>query len=406
MAVAAMLCSVVLLTLGLLVSMALMARYFYGPVELVAGPSCSRLVRANPLFVKGITVRMAEGEQGSEGNAFVLYGHAGGPPRLDVRAAWSEARRVVVPANSHWEWVYFLNRGSQIEVDYSVEPETAPSNHLCIVVAQGKESLMQWSEKPPVHGSAFSWRLVHGAGTVRQTIDSSQEYYVAVGNLNDRQRTVTLDVRVSAVLYDAAAADYACSPGAGSFGCTYRLPILGNNVAILSSRLKEGSSSGSDDDEQRAKVVLSYEPRWMLYFVGSAILAVVLLMLYEVLATMLGFCFCCCCTGGGAAEQRTTATATASLLAADKEEEDASLGSSYDSVSSDGDHDEEVGADEERRRLCVVCCDARRDCFFLPCGHSATCHPCGSRIVVEGDGGGSCPFCRRKLKKVRRIFAV
>jgi hypothetical protein len=27
------------------------------------------------------------------------------------------------------------------------------------------------------------------------------------------------------------------------------------------------------------------------------------------------------------------------------------------------------------------------------------------RRIVEGDGG-SCPFCRRKLKKVRRIFTV
>jgi hypothetical protein len=114
-----------------------------------------------------------------------------------------------------------------------------------------------------------------------------------------------------------------------------------------------------------------------------AILAVALLLLYEVLGTMLGFC-CWCCTGGeggrrslGAGEQRT---ATASLLAADKEEE-ASLGSSYDSVSHDGDHDEELGGDEEERRLCVVCCDARRDCFFLPCGHSATCHPCGTRYL-------------------------
>uniref|UniRef100_A0ACD5T8G1 Uncharacterized protein n=1 Tax=Avena sativa TaxID=4498 RepID=A0ACD5T8G1_AVESA len=403
MVLAAMLCSVVLLTLGLLVSMAVMAWYFYSPVELVAGPGCSRLVRANPLFVKEITVRMVEGGQGSGENGLVLYGHAGGPPRLDVPAAWSEARRVVVPANSHREWVYFLNRGSQIQVDYSVEPETAPpSNRLCVVVAQGKESFMQWSEKPSsVHGTTFSRRLVHGTGTVRRTIDSSQEYYVAVGNMNDRDTTVTLDVRVSAVLYDTTGADYACSPGAGSSRCTYGLPILGQNVAVLSSGLRERSGSESDDDEQHAKVVLSYEPRLIVYFVGSAILAVVLLMLYEVLATMLGCC-CCSSTGDGAAEQRTT---TASLLAADKEEEDASLGSSYDSVSSDGDHDEEAGGDEEEgRRLCVVCCDARRDCFFLPCGHSATCHPCGTRIV-EGDGG-SCPFCRRKLKKVRRIFAV
>ncbi|KAM0887778.1 hypothetical protein ACQ4PT_028773 [Festuca glaucescens] len=305
------------------VSMALMAGYYYGPAELVAGPGCSRLVQANPFFFKEITVRMAEG-QWPGANGLVLYGLADGPPRLDVPAAWSEARRVVVPANSH---------------------------------------------------------------------------------------QVTLDVRLSALLYDTTGADYACSPG--NSGCTYRLPIMGQNVAVLSSSLKELSIRA---------------------FAGThlAILAVALLLLYEVLSTMLGFC-CYCCTGGeggrrspGAGEQRTTA----SLLAADKEEE-ASLGSSYDSVSHDGDHDEEVGGDEEERRLCVVCCDARRDCFFLPCGHSATCHPCGTRYlqcvfaeqdcmverskmvswcllwrrIVQGDGG-SCPFCRRKLKKVRRIFTV
>jgi hypothetical protein len=29
----------------------------------------------------------------------------------------------------------------------------------------------------------------------------------------------------------------------------------------------------------------------------------------------------------------------------------------------------------------------------------------GDAVSQEGDGG-SCPFCRRKLKKVRRIFTV
>ncbi|KAM0887776.1 hypothetical protein ACQ4PT_028773 [Festuca glaucescens] len=399
MAVAAMLCSVVLLTFCLLVSMALMAGYYYGPAELVAGPGCSRLVQANPFFFKEITVRMAEG-QWPGANGLVLYGLADGPPRLDVPAAWSEARRVVVPANSHQEWVYFLNGGSQIQVYYSVKPVTELINPFCIIIAQGNKSFTQWTENPSVHDTTLAWRLVHGTGTVKQTILSSGDYYVAVGNLQDQDTTVTLDVRLSALLYDTTGADYACSPG--NSGCTYRLPIMGQNVAVLSSSLKERSNS---DDEQYVRVMLSYEPRWIVYFVGSAILAVALLLLYEVLSTMLGFC-CYCCTGGeggrrspGAGEQRTTA----SLLAADKEEE-ASLGSSYDSVSHDGDHDEEVGGDEEERRLCVVCCDARRDCFFLPCGHSATCHPCGTRIV-QGDGG-SCPFCRRKLKKVRRIFTV
>ncbi|KAF6991160.1 hypothetical protein CFC21_008274 [Triticum aestivum] len=376
MAAAAMSCFVVVLALCLLVSMALMAGHYYGRAELVAGPGCSRLLRANPLFVQDITVRTAE-EEGSGASGLVLYGLAEIPGLLDdVPAVWSEARRVVLPANSHKEWVYFLNRGSQIEVNYSVEPGTGPTNPLRVTIAQaaGKVGFTQWSEEPSVHGT----------GAVKQSINSSEDYYITVGNLRDQDTTAMLDFRISAVLYNTSGAEYACSPSPGGSGCTYRLPILGENVAVLSSGLKQG-----------VKVELSYGPRWIVYFVGSAILAVSLLLLYEVLSVLLGFC---CAVA--AAQRETTATTAASLLESKEEEEGGSRGSSFESVSS---HDGEAGDEEEGRRLCVVCCDARRDCFFMPCGHSATCHACGTKIV-EGDA--SCPFCRRKLKKVRRIFCV
>ena len=81
--------------------MALMAGHYYGRAELVAGPGCSRLLRANPLLVQDITVRTAEEEEGSGANGLVLYGLAEIPGLDDVPAVWSEARRVVLPANSH-----------------------------------------------------------------------------------------------------------------------------------------------------------------------------------------------------------------------------------------------------------------------------------------------------------------
>lgn len=74
-----------------------------------------------------------------------------------------------------------------------------------------------------------------------------------------------------------------------------------------------------------------------------------------------------------------------------KDDDISSWGSSYDSVS----HDEEVleewlaktfpegkpsnEGESNNTRLCVVCFDAPRDCFFLPCGHCATCFTCGTR---------------------------
>jgi hypothetical protein len=93
-----------------------------------------------------------------------------------------------------------------------------------------------------------------------------------------------------------------------------------------------------------------------------------LLLLYEMASFL-----CDPCAGGGrsAGEQR-------SPLLTSREDDGGSLGSSYDSVSDDGDAEESGGG---ASAVCVICCDARKDCFFLPCGHSATCYACRARYV-------------------------
>lgn len=79
-----------------------------------------------------------------------------------------------------------------------------------------------------------------------------------------------------------------------------------------------------------------------------------------------------------------------------KDDDTSSWGSSYDSISHDEEDLEEwlagsslegqISKEGENngnnpRRLCVICCDAPRDCFFLPCGHCAACFTCGARYV-------------------------
>ena len=32
-------------------------------------------------------------------------------------------------------------------------------------------------------------------------------------------------------------------------------------------------------------------------------------------------------------------------------------------------------------KLCVICYDDQRNCFFVPCGHCATCYDCAQRYV-------------------------
>ncbi|CAD6333161.1 unnamed protein product [Miscanthus lutarioriparius] len=329
--------------------MALMLGY-YGPVELAVGPGCSRLVHASSVFVQGIKVIVDAGSQGS-GGGLVLYGLPVAPP-LDVPDEWPEARRVVVPANSHRQWAYFLSKGTRLQAAYSVKSEDGVPLPLCIIIAQGKESFIRWTEMPSVQNSTLFWRLVQGNGTIEQAVNLSSEYYIAVCNLNDHHdTTVQLEFRIRTLLYNTSRADYRCSPGPGHGVCTYRLAFLGRNVAVLSSGHKERL----DSDAQH--VNLSYEPRWTVYVVGSVVLAVVLLLLYEILDQLFGPC-----TGGGGAQDRRTP------LLVDKEDDAASLGSSYDSVSHDGSDDREPEGRGEGGGGCVLCCDAPKDCFFLPCG--------------------------------------
>ncbi|MBA0551732.1 hypothetical protein Golob_022602 [Gossypium lobatum] len=61
------------------------------------------------------------------------------------------------------------------------------------------------------------------------------------------------------------------------------------------------------------------------------------------------------------------------------------------------------GEDLYDARICVICYDEQRNCFFVPCGHCATCYECALRIYDEENK--VCPVCRRIIGKVRKLFA-
>ncbi|WOH05374.1 hypothetical protein DCAR_0624790 [Daucus carota subsp. sativus] len=66
----------------------------------------------------------------------------------------------------------------------------------------------------------------------------------------------------------------------------------------------------------------------------------------------------------------------------------------YSSSSSEDLYDENI---------CIICYDNSRNCFFVPCGHCATCCACAKRIVDDGENK-NCPICRRLIQKVRKLF--
>ncbi|CAA6675719.1 unnamed protein product [Spirodela intermedia] len=326
---------------------------FYGSTNLVLGPNSSQILDANSLFVQDIKLQSDTGAQGPE-----LYGFSERPP-LDVKVMWSEIHNVSVIDGLHKEWVYYLNEGSHISISYNINSQG--SSPLILIIAKGEESLHRWMEDPLFPHNTLSWNLINGSGLVQQKILKSSDYYIAVGNLNPMPMEVALNFDIDALLYNTTGASYQCSLRHGL--CAVRLSFLHTNAAVLAT-----SSLQQNEDDNELFVKLSYEPRWITYLFGSA-----------------------------------------------KDDDTASLGSSYDSVSNDENDIEESLLSQNRpdslrwsegydpHHLCTICLDAAKDCFFLPCGHCATCFACGTRVVEDG---GTCPICQRRMKKVKKIFTI
>lgn len=389
-------CIIVVLTFWFFVSMTLILGV-YGSVNMRLGPNCSILLHPNPLFVQYLKVE--ELDEPTPGP--MLYGFYKVPP-LEVITTWDQKLEAYMAPYSHREWVYYLNKGSQVNITYSVS--SLSSSSLILVIAQGNEGLSQWLEDPTYPNITLSWQLIHGNGTVQQNIYTSSSYYVAVGNTNLEEVEVQLNLTVKALQYNTTGAYSKCNLTQGQ--CSLKLFFPKANAAVITS---PGPEQGIPSDEWYVK--LSYGPRWMTYIVGVGGMTVLMLLVFNFLNK---FQFNRQLRIGvplGGTQPET------SPLLPDKDDDLSSWDSSYDSAS----HDEEDAQDKlgvggldgkpkkdgennsNPKRLCTICFDAPRDCFFLPCGHCVACFTCGTRILEED---GTCPICSRNMKKVRKIFTV
>ncbi|KAI3906619.1 hypothetical protein MKW98_009527 [Papaver atlanticum] len=408
---------------------------FYGPLNLRVGPNCSRLIQMNSFFISDIKVFSSLIMFGKQLCSFgvtltdflcfhyykvqELAGPADGlmlysfhkPPPLDVETTWSETYNESLPAFTHAEWIFFLNKGSEINISYSVNSQDSV---LFLVIAEGKENLIEWTQDPSYPNITLSWNVIQGTGVIQQKLSLSSDYYVAVGNIDPVEVEVHLNLNIRAKLYNTTKAYFKCSLAKGP--CVSYVSFLRTDVAVLtSSNLKQDPQS---DDWY---VKLSYGERWLSYILGSGIMTVLVLAVFKM-------CVKCQSAVDGTGYQqrnnlgydsyqpRTNLGNDRTPLLINKDDDLSSWGSSYCSGSNDEEDLEDSkivgslegnsskdGENSNSHRLCVICFDAPRDCFFLPCGHCATCFSCGTRIAEEA---GTCPICRRKMKKVKRIFAV
>ncbi|KAJ7949975.1 RING/U-box superfamily protein [Quillaja saponaria] len=385
-------CVVVLLTFWLFVSLTMILGV-YGSVNLLLGPNSSILLQPSPIFVQYIKVEnLNESRPGP-----MLYGIYG-TPALDTVTTWTETHNVTLPVDSHKEWIYYLNQGTEVNISYCV---SSPSSSIFLIIAEGNEGLAWWLRDPTYPNTTLSWNLIHGSGMIMQEIFRASSYYVALGNLNE-EIEVELNIRARAFLYNTSEAYYQCDLSRGSCGLSIFFPD--GNAAVLTSPDPETKHG----DEWYVK--LSYGPRWITYILGIGGMTFLMFAAYNFLNKIHNTL-----ENTRRAQYGEMTSERAPLIS--HKDDLSSWGSSYDSLSHDENDFEQsltglcvegksLGDGEtsnNTRRLCAICFDAPRDCFFLPCGHCVACFACGTRIA-EVDG--TCPVCSRNMKKVRRIFAV
>ncbi|KAL7195051.1 hypothetical protein ACSBR1_035298 [Camellia fascicularis] len=388
-------CMIVVFTFWFFVSMTLILGV-YGSVNLELGPNSSLLITPNTLFVEYITVEQLDEAM----NGPILYGLYK-EPQADVELVWSQTHNTSLPSGFHKEWIYMLNMGSQINISYSVN-SLSPSS-IILIIAHGSEGFAQWLEDPSYPNTTLSWNIINGSGIIQQDILTSSSYYVAVGNLNSEEVEVQLNLKVKAMLYNTTEAYYNCAVADGA--CNLKMLFPSGNAVVLTS---PGPEQGTNSDVWH--VQLSYGPRWITYLVGIGGLTLLVLSGFYMFNN-----FQCTREEGTRFQFGEMRSERAPLL--QKDDDLSSWGSSCDSVSQDDEDLEDELAlgslegmplkdgeyNNNIRRLCAICFDAPRDCFFLPCGHCVACFACGTRIA---ELTGTCPICRRNIKKVRRIFTV
>ncbi|CAH2058841.1 unnamed protein product [Thlaspi arvense] len=348
---------------------------YYRPHHVLMGPSSSLLMEPSPIFVQSVKVKdLDDSKSGLE-----LFGFYK-TPSLDAVVNWSESRSVSVPHRSFKAWPFYLNEGASLNISYTVKPEDRP---VRLVVKQGKasESLLQ----EPVYDTALSWNVVRGSGKVEVKISSSSSYYVAVANSKLKDIEVELDIAVRAVLYDSKDPFYKCTFSNGE--CTFDAMSLSGTSIVLTSPVPK---QGAPVEDGEWFIQLSYQPRWMAYVIITGFLCCFALLVIQLMNWL----------WLKLERALTDNDSPRRPLLANKDDDGSSMGSSNESFVDDADLEDLSGNGVED---CIMCFEARRDCFFLPCGHCVTCYECGTMIE---DVTGVCPMCRKKIKKVKRIYTV
>ncbi|KAK9270327.1 hypothetical protein L1049_025905 [Liquidambar formosana] len=340
---------------------------------MVLGPSSSRLMRASSVFVKQVEVR------DDDRKPVFLYGFTE-KPELNCVTNWSVSNYLIVGSYSRKGFSLWLNKGSRIRMRW--EAQTSSLSQLQVNIIKGERDYETLLPDPTSSPDALALNDPTDGREAEYTIEEDDKYYVGIINTNPKSIIMNMNVNVSSKMYDITKAKSMCSTSNGS--CQLKLLFPNTQFVVL--------STPNNGDLGGWYVELSFVARVITYV---AILGFVVIVIFLILK-YLGACDGESNTGDVTVREISE---TSPLMpekpirftyGTGEEDEESGMSSSTSDDLYDG-------------KICVICYDGQRNCFFVPCGHCATCYDCAQRIV-EGENK-VCPICRRLIHKVKKLFS-
>ncbi|KAL7175600.1 hypothetical protein ACSBR2_029238 [Camellia fascicularis] len=358
------------LTLWICVSVTL--RYgYYGNCQMVLGPSSSRLFEASSVFVKQVQVR------DDDKKGVFLYGYSE-KPELSLEKNWSASNYVIVASYSRKGYSLWLNKGSTIQMRWEAQASSLGQLEVSLIKGDRKhETLIPTSSSSSDAHALFE---PTDGREAEYLIEEDDKYSIGIVNTNPRSIIMKMNLNVSSKMYDTTKSKSMCSTINGS--CQLNLGFPNTQFVTV--------TTPNNGDLGEWHVELSFVARVVTYI---AILGFVVTVIFLILK-YLGVC------DGETHEVAGVREVTEVVpLMPEKpfrlpygtgDEEDPDSGSSSSSE------------DLYDGKICVICYEEPRNCFFVPCGHCATCYNCAQRIM-DGDSK-VCPICRRLIHKVRKLL--
>ncbi|KAJ7567302.1 hypothetical protein O6H91_02G141700 [Diphasiastrum complanatum] len=267
---------------------------------------------------------------------------------------------------------------------------------MLVAILKGEDNLNEWLKNPRDSGPTVSWHNIHGKGRIDYGVDKDDDYYFALGNLHDQSVQMHLQIHFDAKLYNTETADFRCSFLSDT--CRKEVSLVGSSFALLitPARVLDGV------DVWHVKV--TYGARWATYISTVGLVGAI------------SAAFFIRRKKNSKRRQDTEDDPLIGTTTTDSHGDYKSSGtsstegtepsapvqpSSYSGTTSS--NTQILGKGEiPEEQLCAICLDSKKDSFFDPCGHCATCYNCGLRIME--DETSSCPICRQKVEKVRRLY--